>query len=236
MTVDRNARTGPLVGAGRRSAGLLASLVLIAGAALILVSAIIHLHLWASGYRNIHTIGPLFLVQGVAVGILMAVAVALIRRVFIAVLGVLFAGGTLAGLLVSVHVGLFGYREYDERALGDDVAHHRGRRRGSAAHRWRSRSAARKGSRASAASRGLQRGALSLVVASALAIAAGCSGLDRAGGAGWIQEPQLEQLRHPVPLCAAGRSDQLRLSGRRDARPRPCHVARHRRARSETSS
>jgi hypothetical protein len=110
VTVDRHARTGPLVGAGRRSAGFLASLVLIAGAALILVSAIIHLHLWAAGYRNFRTIGPLFLVQGVA-GIVTAVAVASIRRVFIAVLAALFAGGTLAGLLVSVHVGLFGHRE-----------------------------------------------------------------------------------------------------------------------------
>ena len=110
VTVDRHARTGPLLGAGRRSAGLLASLVLIAGAALILVSAIIHLHLWASGYKNIHTIGPLFLVQGVA-GIVMAIAVALIRRVFIAVLGAFYAGGTLVGLLVSVHFSLFGYRE-----------------------------------------------------------------------------------------------------------------------------
>jgi hypothetical protein len=110
VTVDRHARTGPRVGAGRRPAGPLASLVLIAGAALILVSAIIHLHLWAAGYRNIRTIGPLFLVQGVA-GIVTAVAVAVIRRVFIAVLAALFAGGTLAGLLVSVHVSLFGYRE-----------------------------------------------------------------------------------------------------------------------------
>ena len=110
VTVDRHSRTGPLVGAGRRPAGLVASLVIVAGAGLIVVSSVIHLHLWAAGYKNIRTIGPLFLVQGVF-GIVLAVAVAVIRRVFIAILGALFAAGTLAGLLVSVHYGLFGYRE-----------------------------------------------------------------------------------------------------------------------------
>jgi len=110
VTVDRHARTGALVGAGRRPTGLVASLVCIAGAALLVVSAIIHLHLWASGYRSIKTIGPLFLVQGIF-GLLLAISVALIRRVFIAILGALYAAGTGAGLLVAVHVGLFGFRE-----------------------------------------------------------------------------------------------------------------------------
>jgi|SRR5271166_2484187 len=110
VTVDHPSRIKPLVGAGRRPAGLVASLVLVAGATLILVSGIIHLHLWASGYKNIKTIGPLFLVQGIA-AIVLFVAISLIRRVFIAVLGALFAAGTIAGLLLSVHVGLFGYRE-----------------------------------------------------------------------------------------------------------------------------
>ncbi len=110
MTIHHPSRTKPLVGAGRRPAGLVASVVLVAGAALILVSGIIHLHLWATGYKNIPKVGPLFLVQGIA-AIVLFVAISLIRRVFIAVLGALFAAGTLGGLLVSVHFGLFGYRE-----------------------------------------------------------------------------------------------------------------------------
>jgi hypothetical protein len=111
VTFDRHARTTRFVSLGRRPAGLMASLVLVAGAAVLLGSAIIHLqHLWASGYKNIKTIGPLFLVQGI-VGIVLAISVGVIRRVFIAVLGVLFAAGTIAGLLGSVHFGLFGYRE-----------------------------------------------------------------------------------------------------------------------------
>ncbi len=110
VTADHRARTGPLVGAGRRPAGLWASTVLVVGAALLVASAVIHLHLWASGYRNIRTIGPLFLVQGVF-AIILAVSVALIRRVFIAVLGALYAAGTIAGLLASVHYGLFGFQD-----------------------------------------------------------------------------------------------------------------------------
>ena len=110
VTADPNTRARSLLGAGHRPAGLVASLVLVAGAALLVVSAIVHLHLWAAGYRNIPTIGPLFLTQGIA-GILLGVAVAVIRRVFVAALGALFALGTLAGLLVSANFGLFGYRE-----------------------------------------------------------------------------------------------------------------------------
>jgi hypothetical protein len=56
----------------------------LAGAALIIVSAIIHLRLWAQGYSGISVIGPLFLAQGV-VSIPLAVAAA----------GLLLAGAVL---------------------------------------------------------------------------------------------------------------------------------------------
>ena len=87
------------------------SLVIIAGAALLVTSAAIHLHLWANGYRYKTTIGPLFFAQGV-LGVLLSLAIALVRRVSVAVIGALFAEGTIAALLMSVHVGLFGYRSY----------------------------------------------------------------------------------------------------------------------------
>jgi LytS/YehU family sensor histidine kinase len=74
-----------------------------------MASAVIHLHLWAGGYRNVRTIGPLFFVQGVF-GIVLSLSIALIRRISVAVLGALYAAGTVAGLLVAVHLGLFGYR------------------------------------------------------------------------------------------------------------------------------
>jgi hypothetical protein len=82
-----------------------------AGALLMLDSGIIHLRLWADGgYRGIAVIGPLFLVQGVA-GILLAVVLGVFRRLWLMVAGAVLMGATAAGLLLSVHVGLFGYRE-----------------------------------------------------------------------------------------------------------------------------
>ena len=105
---NRGFRSGRAVGAARRPTGPVISLVIIVGAALLLMSAAIHLHLWANGYRYKATIGPLFFAQGVA-GVLLGLTVGLVRRVSVAVIGALFAAGTIAALLVSVHVGLFGY-------------------------------------------------------------------------------------------------------------------------------
>ncbi|HEX4865659.1 MAG TPA: hypothetical protein VFV02_16440 [Acidimicrobiales bacterium] len=70
----------------------------------------IHLHLWQIGYRHIPSIGPLFLAA--AIGAL-AIAGALLLRPsrMLGVLGSGLAVGILAGLVVSVNVGLFGFTE-----------------------------------------------------------------------------------------------------------------------------
>ena len=74
-------------------------------------AAAIHLHLWASGYRHIPTIGPLFLVQGI-VGGLLTLAVLATRRVLPAAVSALFLLSTAAGLLLSDWVGLFGFHDH----------------------------------------------------------------------------------------------------------------------------
>jgi hypothetical protein len=81
-----------------------------AGSLLLIASGLIHLHLWATGYRHISTIGPLFLLQGIA-GIALALVVAVSRQLLAMVAGALFALGTMAGLLVSIEVGLFGFKD-----------------------------------------------------------------------------------------------------------------------------
>ncbi len=81
-----------------------------AGALLLVLSAAIHLHLWSQGYKEIPTIGDLFVVQGVA-GILLALAIAALRRFALLAAGAVFAVGTMAGLLGSLWFGLFGFRE-----------------------------------------------------------------------------------------------------------------------------
>ena len=87
--------------------------VMIAGGAVCTVgSGIIHLYLWGKqyGYRDVPTIGPLFLLQGI-VAILLGLLVVASRRVLVLVL----AGGMLVvsvvALVLAVEVSLFGFRD-----------------------------------------------------------------------------------------------------------------------------
>jgi hypothetical protein len=99
-------RVRPASSSARWAIGLLA----LAGAALMAWSSVIHLLLWSDGYRSISVIGPLFLVQGIG-GLVLALAVVVLRRAVLLAAGALLLAGTAAGLLVSSAFGLFGYRE-----------------------------------------------------------------------------------------------------------------------------
>ena len=70
----------------------------------------VHLHLWQQGYRHIPTIGPLFLAAAVSATL---VGFCLLVRPsrLIALAGVGLSLGILAGLIVSVNFGLFGFKE-----------------------------------------------------------------------------------------------------------------------------
>ena len=79
------------------------------GAIAILVTGAVHLELWLwHGYRNIHVIGPLFLLNAVTAA---ALAVLLVVRggLLIALAGLGYAASTLAAFLLSVYHGLFGF-------------------------------------------------------------------------------------------------------------------------------
>jgi hypothetical protein len=80
-----------------------------AGAVLVLLSGLIHLKLYGS-YKGISVIGPLFLAQGI-VGILLAVALGVFRRLWLVLAGAGFCIATAAGLLISVNFGLFGFQD-----------------------------------------------------------------------------------------------------------------------------
>ena len=82
----------------------------VAGGALMVWSGVIHLQLWSDGYRSISVIGPLFLIQGV-VSVVLAVVLAVFRRVVLLAAGAVTMAATAAGLLLSVNVSLFGFRE-----------------------------------------------------------------------------------------------------------------------------
>lgn len=83
------------------------------GAALLAATAAIHLHLWSQGYRDIHLIGPLFLLDSVsAIGLALAVLLSPSRLLpWAALLGGLLELGTLGGLVMSATVGVFGFTE-----------------------------------------------------------------------------------------------------------------------------
>jgi len=91
----------------------------LAGAGLLAATAAIHLDLYLTGYSTIHVIGPLFLLQviaGFALALAVLVAPLVARSSWLpaaasAALGAGFAVSTLGGYLLSLWVGLFGFRE-----------------------------------------------------------------------------------------------------------------------------
>ena len=88
------------------------------GAGFLVWSGVIHLILWSDGYKDISVIGPLFMVQGI-VSILIGVIVVAFRWLVLLVVGVGAGIVTAGGLLLSVYVGLFGYRESLAVSYGD---------------------------------------------------------------------------------------------------------------------
>ncbi len=88
------------------------------GAGFLVWSGVIHLMLWSDGYKDISVIGPLFLVQGI-VSILLAVVIVAFRWLALLVAGAVAGVATAVGLLLSVYVGLFGYRESLSVPYGD---------------------------------------------------------------------------------------------------------------------
>lgn len=89
---------------------MVTNLAFLLGAGAVLASGLIHLHLWMTGYREITTIGNLFLAQSVAAFVL-APPLLIFRRLWLALVGAGYLAATVAGFLVSVNVGLFGFQD-----------------------------------------------------------------------------------------------------------------------------
>jgi hypothetical protein len=105
-------------GRSRRPVDLGASLALVVGGLLVLWSGGIHYHLWQSvGYKHLPTIGPLFLLQSIG-AVVVGLLVIAVRRVWTALLGIGFAVSTIAGFLISVAHGLFGFKDSWDAPFG----------------------------------------------------------------------------------------------------------------------
>src|ERR1700746_874212 len=96
--------------AGRPAPGWPAGLLRVAGSGLLIATGAIHLDLYLTGYRTIPTIGWLFLLQVITAFVLGAGVLVLARRLTAAA-GAGFALASLGGYLLSIWVGLFGFRE-----------------------------------------------------------------------------------------------------------------------------
>jgi predicted lipoprotein with Yx(FWY)xxD motif len=105
--------------AERPTPGWPAVVLRVVGSGLLIATAAIHLDLYLTGYRTIPTIGWLFLLQVIAAfGLGLAVlaiprrpAAALLVSRLAAAAGAGFALATLGGYLLSVWIGLFGFKE-----------------------------------------------------------------------------------------------------------------------------
>src|ERR1700733_785424 len=82
----------------------------LAGGGLLIATGAIHLDLYLTGYRSIPTIGGLFLFQVIAAFVLGA-AVLVSAAWLAAAAGAVFSLATLGGYLLSLWIGLFGFKE-----------------------------------------------------------------------------------------------------------------------------
>jgi hypothetical protein len=89
------------------------TVVIAGGAACAVYSGYIHLYLWGREqfpYRDIPTIGPLFLLQGI-VAIVIGLLVVISRRVGALLLGAGVLVVSVAALVIDVEVGMFGFKD-----------------------------------------------------------------------------------------------------------------------------
>ena len=70
----------------------------------------IHVRLWQEGYKFIPTNGPLFLVDAIS-AVVLAAAMLVWARPLTGLLAAGFTAGTIGALVISLTVGLFGFKE-----------------------------------------------------------------------------------------------------------------------------
>jgi hypothetical protein len=81
----------------------------LAAAALMIVSGLVHVHLWDIAYRHVATLGPLFLVQAIA-ALVGAVLLAATRLAVVMAGSALLMLGTIVGFILAATVGIFGFK------------------------------------------------------------------------------------------------------------------------------
>lgn len=96
-----------------RPARAIVTVLIAVGAACALYSAYIHLYLWGRQpfpYRDIPTIGPLFLIQGIT-AIVIGLLVISSRRLGAVLVGAGLLVVSVGALVIDVEVGMFGFKD-----------------------------------------------------------------------------------------------------------------------------
>ena len=99
-------RTGSTHVTARRSP--LVIVLCIVGAALLVTSGLIHLHLERGPYQHVKTINWLFIVQFVSC-LVVALALVVTRHFLVAFAGAALLAGTIIGFIISRTRGIFGF-------------------------------------------------------------------------------------------------------------------------------
>jgi len=81
----------------------------VAAAILMVLSGLIHVHLWDIAYRHVATLGPLFLVQGI-VAIAAGLVILATRNILLVAAGAALCIGTIGGFILADTVGIFGFK------------------------------------------------------------------------------------------------------------------------------
>lgn len=93
-----------------RWVGYMDTVLILVGAALIVTTAVIHLHLWLIGYRHVPRLGPLFLAQAIT-GLVGGPLLALVRNLIGVVTGAGYMAASAVGLILSATVGFVGIHD-----------------------------------------------------------------------------------------------------------------------------
>jgi hypothetical protein len=83
---------------------------MVLGAATIVATGAIHMHLWNIGYKNIPSIGNLFLAQSIS-GFVLGPVIVLFRRMFVVLAGAMYMAASIGGLVLSATVGFLGLHD-----------------------------------------------------------------------------------------------------------------------------
>lgn len=92
------------------SRGRIATVARALAAASVMLSAVVHLELWAGGMRQVDVVGPAFLLNAIG-GLVIAVVVLLWRHWLPLLAAIGFGAATLGAFAMSMTVGFFGVQE-----------------------------------------------------------------------------------------------------------------------------